>query len=99
MENLLTSSLVLTGGGSDLAESELGPLVDRYFRGLAPTTKEHLRLLAVAADLVMTPFGKRGQLYERLQSGEVDNMKRRLNAQFEERDGAERLLAFINKDW
>ncbi len=99
MEDLLTSSLVLTGGGSDLAEAELGPLVDRYFRGLAPTTKEHLRLLAVAADLVMTPFGKRGQLYERLQSGEVDNMKRRLNAQFTERDGAERMLAFINKEW
>ncbi len=99
MESLLTSSLVLTGGGSDLTAGELGPLVDRYFRGLAPTTREHLRLLAVAADLVMTPFGKRGQLYERLQSGEVDNMKRRLHAQFKERDGADRLLAFINQDW
>ena len=99
MESLLTSSLVLTGGGSDLAGGELEPLVDRYFRGCAPSTREHLRLLAVAADLVMTPFGKRGQLYERLQSGETDNMRRRLNAQFRERDGAERLLAFINEDW
>ena len=99
MESLLTSSLVLTGGASDLASGELGPLVDRYFRGCAPSTREHLRLLAVAADLVMTPFGKRGQLYERLQSGETDNMRRRLHAQFRERGGAERLLAFINREW
>ena len=99
MESLLTSSLVLTGGGSDLVSGELGPLVDRYFRGCAPSTREHLRLLAVAADLVMTPFGKRGQLYERLQSGDPDNQRRRAYAQFQERDGAHRLLEFINKDW
>ena len=35
-------------------------------------------MLAVAADMVMIPFGKRSQVYERLQSGEADNMRLRL---------------------
>lgn len=98
MEILLTSSLVLTGGASDLSVGELGPLVERYFRSGAPTTREHLRLLAVAADLVMTSFGKRGQLYERLQSGETDRMLQRLYSGFKDRSAADRLLRFIAED-
>jgi 4-hydroxyphenylacetate 3-monooxygenase len=95
MEGLLTSYLILTGGASDLHDGEIGPLIARYFRGGAPTTQEHLRLLAVAADLVMSPFGKRSQLYERLQSGEVDRMRQRLYTQFKDQAPAERMLHFI----
>lgn len=95
LEGLLTSTLMLTGGGSDLNSTELGPFIERYFRGGAPTTRDHLRLLAVAADLVMTPFGKRSQIYERLQSGEVDRMRQRLYGRFKEQTPAERLLRFV----
>lgn len=77
MEGLLTSYLILSAGASDLSDSEIGPLIERYFRGGAPSTREHLRLMVVAADMVMTAFGKRSQLYERLQSGEVDRMRQR----------------------
>jgi aromatic ring hydroxylase len=58
--------------------------VERYFRGGAPDTREHLRLMAVAADMVMSPFGKRSQLYERLQSGELDRMRQRLFTQYKD---------------
>jgi len=95
MEGLLTSYLILTGGVSDLNDREIGPLIDRYFRGGAPTTQEHLRLLAVASDLVMSPFGKRSQLYERLQSGEIDRMRQRLYSQFKDPAPAERMLRFV----
>jgi aromatic ring hydroxylase len=95
MEGLLTSSLMLSGGASDLANGEVGPFVERYFRGGAPSTKEHLRLLAVAADMVMSPFGKRSQLYERLQSGEVDGMRLRLYGQYQDPTPAERMLRFV----
>jgi 4-hydroxyphenylacetate 3-hydroxylase C terminal len=78
MEGLLTSYLILSGGASDLTDPEIGPLIERYLRGGAPSTREHLRLMAVAADMVMTPFGKRSQPYERLQSGEIDRMRQRL---------------------
>jgi 4-hydroxyphenylacetate 3-monooxygenase oxygenase component len=96
MEGLLTSTLMLSGGASDL-DSDVGPLVDRYFRGGAPSTKEHLRLMAIAADMVMTPFGKRSQLYERLQSGEVDRMRQRLYAQYQDPTPAERMREFISR--
>jgi 4-hydroxyphenylacetate 3-monooxygenase oxygenase component len=95
MEGLLTSTLILSGGASDLDHSELGPLIERYFRGGAPTTREHLRLIAIAADMVMSPFGKRSQLYERLQSGEVDRMRLRLYNQFKDQAPAERMLRFV----
>ena len=95
MEGLLTSTLMLSGGASDLKSPELGPFVERYFRGGGPSTKEHLRLMAVAADMVMSPFGKRSQLYERLQSGEVDRMRQRLYSQYNDPAPAERMLKFI----
>jgi aromatic ring hydroxylase len=97
MEGLLTSTLMLSGGASDLNNSEIGPLVERYFRGGAPNTKAHLRLMAIAADMVMSPFGKRSQLYERLQSGEVDRMRQRLYAQYRDSAPAERMLKFVNE--
>jgi aromatic ring hydroxylase len=52
-------------------------------------------LVAVAANMVMTPFGKRSQLYERLQSGEVDRMRQRLYSQYKDAAPAERLLQFV----
>jgi 4-hydroxyphenylacetate 3-monooxygenase/anthranilate 3-monooxygenase (FAD)/4-hydroxyphenylacetate 3-monooxygenase len=95
MEALLTSTLMLSGGSSDLGNEHIGPLIERYFRGGAPSTKEHLRLMAVAADMVMSPFGKRSQLYERLQSGEADRMRLRLYGQYKDPRPTERMLAFV----
>jgi aromatic ring hydroxylase len=95
MEGLLTSTLMLSGGASDLANKDLGPFIDRYFRGGAKDTKEHLRLMAIAADMVMTPFGKRSQLYERLQSGEVDRMRQRLYGQYTDQAPAQRIMNFV----
>jgi aromatic ring hydroxylase len=95
MEGLLTSTLMLSGGASDLKNADIGPLVERYFRGGAPNTKEHLRLMAVAADMVMSPFGKRSQLYERLQSGEVDRMRQRLYGQYQDKAPTERMMQFV----
>ncbi|MEA2640735.1 MAG: 4-hydroxyphenylacetate 3-monooxygenase, partial [Chloroflexota bacterium] len=100
LEDILTSSLVLTGGASDLASPEIGPLVERYFRNNAPSTRDHLRLLAVAADMVQSAFAARTQLYERLQSGEPANMRARLYAGAPVRAAAAaRLLRFIREEW
>ncbi len=97
MEGLLTSTLMLSGGASDLKNPEIGPFIDRFFRGGAASTQEHLRLIAVAADMVMTPFGKRSQLYERLQSGEVDRMRLRLYNQYQDTAPKERMLRFVRE--
>src|SRR5262249_15375791 len=39
MEGLLTSTLMLSGGASDLNNSDISPFIDRYFRGGAPSTR------------------------------------------------------------
>lgn len=95
MQDLLTSYLIVTGGTADLAEPGVGPLVERYYRGGAPSTREHLRLIALAADLVMSPFAARNQLYERLQSGEPEAMRRRLAAEWRETGPVERVKRFL----
>jgi 4-hydroxyphenylacetate 3-monooxygenase len=98
LQEVLTSSLVLTGGASDLSNPEIGPYVERYFRNNAPTTRDHLRLLAIAGDLVQSAFSGRNLLYERLQSGEPDTMRMRLAGG--DRSGLQqRLLRFIREDW
>ena len=51
--------------------------------------------MAFAADMVMSPFGKRSQLYERLQSGEVDRMRQRLYSQHKNAAPAERMLKLV----
>jgi aromatic ring hydroxylase len=99
LQDVLTSSLVLTGGASDLQHPELGPYVERYFRGGAPSTRAHLRLLAVAADLAQSAFAARGQLYERLQSGEPDTMRLRLFQRADRSEATDRLLRFIEEGW
>jgi 4-hydroxyphenylacetate 3-monooxygenase len=95
VQDLLTSSLIVTGGIADLSGPEIGAFVERYFRAGAPTTSEHLRLLALAADLVMSPFAARNQLYERLQSGEPDTIRRRLTAGYTETAPVERVQRFV----
>jgi aromatic ring hydroxylase len=99
LQDLLTSSLILTGGASDLDSPDIGPYVERFFRNQAPDTRDHLRLLAVAADLVQSAFGARGQLYERLQSGEPDNTRRRLASRYDASPLTDRVLRFIRGSW
>lgn len=94
MQEILTSSLVVTGGESDLEPGGIGHLIERFYRAGAPTTREHLRLLAMANDLVMSAFAMRSQLYERLQSGEPETMRRNLTAGFDESAPVERVRRF-----
>jgi aromatic ring hydroxylase len=95
MQDLLTSYLIATGGVSDLRSPGIGSQVERYFRGGASSTTEHLRLIAIAADMVMSPFGARNNLYERLQSGEPDAIRRRLFTEFKDTAGIDRVRRFV----
>ncbi len=98
MQEVLTSSLVLTGGVSDLENPEIGPFVERYFRNNAPSTRDHLRMLAIAGDLVQSAFSGRNLLYERLQSGDPEGQLLRAAALDRSAIHAT-LLSFIREDW
>lgn len=97
MQELLTSSLVMTGGVSDLSNPEIGGLVGRYFRGGAPSTAEHLRLLAMAGDLVLSQFAMRGQLYERLQTGEPERIRQTVAAGWKDTAPVDRVRRFLEQ--
>jgi 4-hydroxyphenylacetate 3-monooxygenase len=98
LQDLLTSYLIVTGGPTDLDSAEIGPFVERFFRGGGPTTREHLRVLALAADMVQSAFGVRQQIYERFQSGEPDNARIRLYNNFDRKPLADRMLRFIREE-
>ena len=98
LQDILTSYLIVTGGPSDLQSPVIGPYVERFFRGGAPTTRDNLRLLAVAADMVQSAFGVRQQLYERFQSGEPDSARMRLYNSFDRKPLAERMLRFVREE-
>jgi aromatic ring hydroxylase len=98
MQEILTSSLVLTGGVSDLDNPEIGRFVERYFQNNAPSTRDHLRLLAIAGDLVQSALSGRNLLYERLQSGEPEGMRMRA-ANLDRSAIHARLLSFIREEW
>ena len=69
---------------SELRRQRASGLFCRRFHELGDGKMRNNRLIALAADLVMSPFGTRNQLYERLQSGEPDTIRRRLFADFKE---------------
>jgi aromatic ring hydroxylase len=99
LEQILTSTLIQTGGASDLSVPEIGPLVERYFRGGAPSTRDHLRLLAVASDLVQTAFANRNQLYERLWGGDPEAIRQRLHRNTDLSRFTGPVLCFIRDRW
>jgi aromatic ring hydroxylase len=99
LEQVLTSSLIQTGGPSDLGEPEIGPLVERYFVGQAPSTRDHLRLIAVANDLVQSAFANRNQLYERLWGGEPDAIRQRLQRNTDLSAFTAPVMCFIRDRW
>jgi aromatic ring hydroxylase len=99
LQDILTSSVLLTGGVSDLESPAIGRYVERFFRGGAPSTRDHLRVLAVVSDMVLSAFAARNQLYERLQSGEPDATRARLYSRFDRAKLAQRLLDFVHEDW
>src|SRR5579871_3995632 len=98
-EELLTSSLMLTGGVSDLPDPKIGPYIERFFRNNAPSTRDHLRVLAIAGDMVQSAFGGRNQLYERLHAGEPDVTRQRVYAGSDRASATERILRFIHDGW
>jgi aromatic ring hydroxylase len=51
--------------------------------------------MALAADMVMSQFGTRNRLYERLQSGEPDALRKRLSADYKDDAPLQRVQRFI----
>src|SRR5213594_4781125 len=75
-ENVLGGApLVAPSGREDLANPELRPLIDRYYRGTGATAQERIKLFKLVWDAIGTEFGGRHELYERNYSGNHEQMR------------------------
>ncbi|MEU3355941.1 4-hydroxyphenylacetate 3-hydroxylase family protein [Streptomyces sp. NPDC037389] len=59
----------------DLANPELRPLIDRFYRGSDTTALDRIKLLKLVWDAIGTEFGGRHELYERNYSGNGEQVR------------------------
>ena len=75
-ENVLGGApLMVPSGREDLANPDLRPLIDRYYRGTGATALERIKLFKVVWDAIGTEFGGRHELYERNYAGNHEQIR------------------------
>ncbi|QIB47970.1 Pyoverdin chromophore biosynthetic protein pvcC [Streptomyces aureoverticillatus] len=67
--------LVVPSSVRDLADPELRPLIDRYYRGADTSALERIKLFKLVWDTIGTEFGARHELYERNYSGNGEQVR------------------------
>ncbi|MFD5699455.1 4-hydroxyphenylacetate 3-hydroxylase family protein [Streptomyces lasiicapitis] len=67
--------LVVPSSVRDLADPELRPLIDRYYRGADTSALERIKLFKLIWDTIGTEFGARHELYERNYSGNGEQVR------------------------
>ena len=76
VENVLGGApLVVPSGREDLANPELRPLIDQYYRGTGATALERIKLFKLVWDAIGTEFGGRHELYERNYAGNHEQVR------------------------
>lgn len=97
MEDIAASALIPTGSETDFDIPEAGPLIERFFRGLAPSSAHQMRLMALAGDMTQSSFGGRTQLYERFHMGPPDMIHQRLYRSTQREAWVDRVEAFLDR--
>ncbi|MFI9202243.1 4-hydroxyphenylacetate 3-hydroxylase family protein [Streptomyces sp. NPDC053048] len=67
--------LAVPSSARDLANPELRPLIDRFYRGADTGALDRIKLLKLAWDAIGTEFGGRHELYERNYSGNGEQVR------------------------
>lgn len=75
-ENFLGgSSLVTPSSYKDLKDPDLGPLIDKYYRGSESSAEDRIKLFKLIWDAIGTEFGGRHELYEHNYSGNHEQVR------------------------
>jgi aromatic ring hydroxylase len=69
------SPIVVPSSSRDLQNSELRPLIDRYYHGSDCGALERIKLLKLAWDAIGSEFGGRDELYEHNFSGNGEQVR------------------------
>ena len=75
-ENVLGGApLVTPSGREDLANPDLRPLIDRYYRGTGMNAQDRIKLFKLVWDAIGSEFGGRHELYERNYAGNSEQIR------------------------
>ncbi|MBP2472556.1 aromatic ring hydroxylase [Crossiella equi] len=67
--------LVVPSSAQDLANPEIGPLIERFYRGATGDAHGRIKLFKLVWDAIGTEFGGRHELYERNYSGNAEQVR------------------------
>ncbi|MCM2390629.1 4-hydroxyphenylacetate 3-hydroxylase family protein [Streptomyces albipurpureus] len=67
--------LVVPSSHRDLAHPELRPLIDQFYRGSDSSAESRIKLFKLVWDAIGSEFGGRHGLYERVYSGNADQVR------------------------
>ena len=75
-ETQLGGSLIMIPSSyKDIQNPDLGPLIEKYYRGTASSAEERIKLFKLIWDAIGTEFGARHELYEINYSGNQEQMR------------------------
>lgn len=69
------SPIVVPSSYKDLANDDLAPLIDRFYRGSEGSATERIKLFKLIWDAIGSEFGGRHELYERNYSGNHEQIR------------------------
>ncbi|MEU8796376.1 4-hydroxyphenylacetate 3-hydroxylase N-terminal domain-containing protein [Spirillospora sp. NPDC048819] len=73
--NLGGAPLVVPSSSADLRNPDLRPLIDKFYRGSDSSAEQRIKLFKLVWDAIGTEFGGRHELYERVYSGNADQVR------------------------
>ncbi len=86
IRRLAGSTLMQAPGSLSILESEVGDLIDRFYKGTGAGTREKISLARLAWDVCGTEFGSRHQLYELFYAGDPDALMGRYHKDYAAKD-------------
>lgn len=94
LQQILAGGLMYQPASVDVFNSPIREYIEKYYRGADVSAEEKIKLYKVAADLAVSDFGSRHELYERYYAG--DPYFLRISNQYLSYD-AEECLALVEK--
>lgn len=80
------STLMQAPGSLSILEGEMGPIVERFYKGTGVSAEEKILLARLAWDVCGTEFGSRHQLYELFYAGDPDGLMARYHKDYTRKD-------------
>lgn len=86
IRRLAGSTLMQAPGSLSMLDTDVGPLIERFYKGTGASARDKISLARLAWDVCGTEFGSRHALYELFYAGDPDALMGRFHKDYEHRD-------------